>query len=106
MCAVFTDNLHDHLAAAAANLQDEANFLEQAVYVNELTEASAEALRLTARQAWREAPADQRTQRVRFGVYFFSTPDRGAPSAPESAPLRNLPAPARAARSPSRRTSS
>ena len=125
MCAVFTDNLHDHLAAAAANLQDEANFLEQAVYVDELTEASAETLRLTARQAWREAfqtvmaqaqarfdhdaahaPADQRTQRVRFGVYFFRTPDRGAPSAPESAPLRNLPAPARAARSPSRRTSS
>lgn len=129
MCAVFTDNLHDHLAAAAANLQDEANFLEQAVYVDQLTDASVETLRQTARQAWRDAfqtvmaqaqtrfdadeaqaPATERLRRVRFGVYFYSTRDDGPPSSPDSLPLRNLPAPAsasaskRATRVASRRT--
>ena len=91
MSWLFADNLHDHLAAAAANLQGEANFLEQSVYVDEITEASAAQLQRAAVLAWKQAfktvmgqaqkrfdadaaqaaPA-QRNHRARFGVYFFS----------------------------------
>lgn len=89
--ALFSANLHDHLAAAAANLQGDANFLEQAVFVDEITAESALALQRASAQAWRDAlrtvmpvarerfdadatraPAAQRTHRARFGVYFFS----------------------------------
>lgn len=89
--ALFTANLHDHLAAAAANLQGDANFLEQAVFVDQITVESAQALQRVSAQAWRDAlrsvmpvarerfdddairaHAAQRTHRVRFGVYFFS----------------------------------
>lgn len=88
---LFAQNLHDHAAAAAANLQGEANFLEQAVFVDELGPASVEHLRAVSAQAWqtafrsvmgqaqssfdadaRELPAAQRRHRVRFGVYFYS----------------------------------
>jgi hypothetical protein len=84
-------NLHDHAAAAVANLQGEDNFLEQAVFVDELTEASALRMREVARQAWKLAfktvmqeaqqrfdsdaalaPPEARKHRARFGVYFFS----------------------------------
>lgn len=94
--ALFTANLHDHLSAAAANLQGDANFLEQAVFVDQITAESALALQRASTQAWREAlrtvmlearerfdqdaaraPVGQRTHRARFGVYFFS--DREAP---------------------------
>jgi hypothetical protein len=87
----FAANLHDHAAAAAANLHGEANFLEQAVHVDQLSTESVERLRAAARQAWQQAfktvmgeaqarfdddaanaAADQRNQRARFGVYFFS----------------------------------
>lgn len=89
--SLFADNLHDHAAAAAANLLGDANFLEQAVYVDELTPASAEAVQRAAVQAWqaafqtvmreatlrfdgdaiRAAPAD-RHHRVRVGIYVYS----------------------------------
>jgi hypothetical protein len=88
---LFAANLHDHLAAAAANLHGEANFLEQAVYVDELTEASVLSLQQVARDAWQQAlrrvmaeartrfdqdaaqaPASERVHRARFGVYFFN----------------------------------
>lgn len=84
-------NVHDHAAAAAANLQGDANFLEQAVFVDEITAESAEAVHAAARAAWREAlkpvlntanqrcqqdeaqhPPQERRHRARFGVYFFS----------------------------------
>jgi Family of unknown function (DUF6502) len=88
---LFADNLHDHLAAAAANLQGQANFLEQSVFVDEITEASAVQLQEAAVLAWKQAfktvmdkaqarfdhdaqaaePA-ARLHRARFGVYFFS----------------------------------
>ncbi len=84
-------NLHDHAAAAVANLQGDANFLEQAVFVDQLTAASAEQLHKVSAQAWRAAfktvmgqaqqrfdhdaatatPAE-RCHRARFGVYFFT----------------------------------
>ena len=85
------NNLQDHAAAAVANLLGEGNHLEQAVFVDEITEASAQRLQQVSVQAWKaafktvmgeaqqrfdadaaRAPADQRTHRARFGVYFFS----------------------------------
>jgi len=91
MSWLFAQNLHDHAAAAVANLQGESNFLEQAVFVDELTAASAEHLREVSVQAWRaafktvmqeaqqrfdadqtQAGPGQRRHRARFGVYFYS----------------------------------
>lgn len=84
-------NLQDHAAAAVANLAGEANFLEQAVFVDQITEASAARLQQVSVKAWEAAfqavmaqaqesfdgdaaaqPADQRRHRARFGVYFYS----------------------------------
>ena len=83
-------NLHDHAAAAVANLQGEANFLEQAVFVDQISAESALLLQRTAKAAWKQAfhqvmqqaqerfdgdaelPAPERQHRARFGVYFYS----------------------------------
>ena len=89
--ALMADNLHDHAEAAAANLRGEANFLEQALYVDAITEASAAAVHKAAVTAWKKAfktvaaeanarfdadagtlPAAERKHRARFGVYFYS----------------------------------
>ena len=85
-------NLHDHAAAAAANLQGRANFLEQAIFVDEISAGSAAQLQQVSVQAWQQAfqtvmseaqrrfdadaplPAPERGQRARFGVYFYSEP--------------------------------
>lgn len=85
-------NLHDHAAAATANLQGSANFLEQAVFVDDISAGSAALLQQVSVQAWQQAfqtvmgaaqqrfdadaplPAPERAQRARFGVYFFSEP--------------------------------
>lgn len=94
MSWLFAANLQDHAAAAAANLQGETNFLEQAVFVDEITAASAGRLHQVSVQAWQEAfktvmhEAQQRfdddrlnaspagrNHRARFGVYFYSTPE-------------------------------
>jgi hypothetical protein len=91
MSWLFSANLHDHLAAASQNLQGDRNFLEQSIFVDELTPASIERLHQAAQKAWRqafktvmseaqtrfdadarEAPPEQRRQRARFGVYFYS----------------------------------
>ncbi len=91
MSWLFADNLRDHLAAAAMNLQGQHNFLEQAVFVDQITEASAARLQQAAVTAWKQAfktvmgqaqerfdddattaPAGARNQRARFGVYFFN----------------------------------
>ena len=88
---LLAQNLHDHAAAAVANLQGEANFLEQAVFVDQITEQSAAQLQRVSVQAWKvafktvmqeaqqrfdtdaaDAPPEQRQHRARFGVYFFS----------------------------------
>lgn len=97
MSRLFAANLHDHAAAAVANLAGEANFLEQAVFVDEITPESATELQRAAVAAWRvafksvmararqrfehdarHAPAAARTQRARFGVYYFSDTDSHA----------------------------
>jgi hypothetical protein len=90
MAALFAANVHDHAAAAVANLRGDANFLEQAVFVDDITEASALALQQVGVAAWKTAmrevmgaarerfdadqalPSTERRQRARFGVYFFS----------------------------------
>lgn len=96
MAAVMAANVHDHAAAVAANLQGEANFLEQAVYVDALAAPSVDELAKVARKAWarafrevmhtarqrfdadRAAPSGEAaapTHRARFGVYFYSEPE-------------------------------
>ncbi len=90
MSALFAANVHDHAAAAVANLRGEANFLEQAVFVDEITEDSAREIQQVGVAAWKVAmrevmgkaqqrfdadqtqPAGERRQRARFGVYFYS----------------------------------
>lgn len=94
MVALLESNVHDHLAAGCANLDGQHNFLEQAVFVDALTVESATQLHALAAKAWRQAfrqvlreaqvrfdhdqahaPAGQRTQRVRFGSYFYAAQD-------------------------------
>ena len=90
MSWLFAANLQDHAAAAVANLQDQANFLEQAVFVDQISEASAQQLHTVSVAAWQQAfklvmqqaqlrfdgdaplPAAERRHRARFGVYFYS----------------------------------
>ena len=92
--ALLRDNLHDHIAAAAQNVSGEGNFLEQSVYVDQLTAESAQHLHAVSARIWRQAfrtvmreaqarfdedqaraPADQRVHRARFGAYFYSKED-------------------------------
>lgn len=96
MARLFADNLSDHLAAAGSNLLGDRNFLEQAIFVDELTPDSVARLNRAAQQAWQlafrmvmqeaqerfdedaaRAPVEQRTQRARFGVYFYSETQNG-----------------------------
>jgi hypothetical protein len=91
---LFADNLRDHAAAAAANLQGDDNFLEQSVFVDQITEASAAKLQKVSVQAWKQAfkivmkeaqarfdedaansSTDKPRRRARFGVYFYSEPE-------------------------------
>jgi Family of unknown function (DUF6502) len=91
LSSLFAQNLHDHAAASVANLSGEADFLDQAVFVDEITALSADRLRQVSVQAWKqafktvmqeaqtrfdadatEAPPEERRHRARFGVYFFS----------------------------------
>lgn len=84
-------NAGDHLAAGVANLQGEANFLEQSISCDELTADSAAKLQEAARRAWqvafkavmpkvqRQFDADAanaepaaRRHRMRVGMYYFS----------------------------------
>jgi len=92
MSELFAANLADHAHAAAANLQGDANFLEQAMYLDRITPASVQRLQRAASQAWgralppvlaeaqdcsdadgADAKAPGTGHRVRFGVYFYST---------------------------------
>jgi hypothetical protein len=91
MSRLLADNLGDHAAAAVANLQGERNFLEQSVFVDEITGDSAARLQKVSVQAWKQAfrtvmdeaqarfdddavsaDAGQRRHRARFGVYFYT----------------------------------
>ena len=91
MSWLLAQNLQDHAAAAVANLNGDGNFLEQAVFVDELTEGSVAQLKRVSKLAWKaafktvmqeaqsrfdddaaHAPAEDRKHRARFGVYFYS----------------------------------
>jgi hypothetical protein len=98
MSQLFADNLHDHAAAAACNLDGERNFLEQAIFSDGLTAESAQRLHAVSAQAWRDAFAivmrvaqarydhdqanaapEERRYRVRFGAYFHGSDDNQDP---------------------------
>lgn len=83
-------NVHDHLAAACKNITDQSNFLEQSLYVDEVTTESVEVLHAVAAKAWQKAfqtmmleaqsrydldaanaTHKERGRRVRFGCYFY-----------------------------------
>jgi Family of unknown function (DUF6502) len=91
----YQNNLHDHIAAASANLNalnTEGGFLEQAVFVDQLSQESAHHIHKVAAQAWRNAfklvmreaqtrfdhdqlhtKKSKRSYRARFGVYFYAS---------------------------------
>lgn len=107
LATLMQDNLFDHVAAACENLDkkasaegssktDAADFLEQSVFVDEITADSALRLHKVSARAWKlafqvvmrdaqrsfdhdavHATADERNHRARFGVYFYSTPVQG-----------------------------
>ncbi|MDP3230647.1 MAG: DUF6502 family protein [Acidovorax sp.] len=99
MVQLMQDNLHDHIAAASLNLQGEHNYLEQSVFVDQLSDASAQRLHTLAAKAWRQAfktvmteaqaryDHDQqhtdpnlRIHRARFGCYFYAADKDDHPS--------------------------
>lgn len=94
MMSLLAHNVHDHVAAAARNLEDKTNFLEQSIFVDHLTTESVERLHAVSSKAWkqafktvmqestdlynrdqREAPPHDRVHRARFGSYFYSEPE-------------------------------
>ena len=94
MAAQLQNNVADHLSAACENLDSGAEFLEQAVFVDEITAESALHLHKASAQAWKvafqsvmrqaqkrfdadakSAPPEERTHRARMGMYYFSTQD-------------------------------
>ena len=92
MISYYRAQLHDHLAAGAANIQAvdvgaAPPFLEQSLYANGLSPESIEHLAQMSRQLWKSAfdqlvgaasqrlaldQAHQYPSRIRFGVYFYS----------------------------------
>jgi hypothetical protein len=94
MAAQLQNNVQDHLSAACQNLDSGGEFLEQAVFVDEITAESALHLHKASAQAWKvafqsvmrqaqkrfdadakSAPPEARTHRARMGMYYFSTQD-------------------------------
>jgi Family of unknown function (DUF6502) len=92
MLQLFSDNVSDHIAAAAHNLVGAGSpLLEQSVFADSLRSESAAALGVLARKVWsnafhelvREATmlSDQdqgqagADQRIRVGMYFYHGPD-------------------------------
>lgn len=98
MLRLFADNVGDHAAAAASNIQGGAPMLEQAVFAAGLREVSVEKLNALARGLWagalqkvaREATKLHRLDqghpeaklRFRFGMYSY----HGSNDAPETNP--------------------
>jgi Family of unknown function (DUF6502) len=99
MAQLLQANVHDHLAAASQNLDEQSNFLEQSIFVDQITAESAQRLHAVSARAWRQAfktvmqeaskrydhdqanaSADARTHRARFGSYFYSQEDGTLPN--------------------------
>lgn len=51
---IFSENIADHLAAGIANLTEQTEFLEQAVFADELTQESIEYLKHTTNMLWEQ----------------------------------------------------
>jgi hypothetical protein len=118
----FSDHLHDHLAAGAANLHaartgDKPPFLEHSMYANGLSDLSIEQLSMLARDVWKPAfnqmvgaarqrydldSQDNRQGRLRFGVYLYSEPD--SDSAPTALSSKTSGKPAKTAKKPKKTT--
>lgn len=97
----FGQNVHDHIAAAAANVAGaQAPFLERSVHYDTLTPASVQEMtsvaerlgmqalkganRRAAQLAERDAADPAARHRVNFGVYFYTEPmRRDVPPAPD-----------------------
>jgi hypothetical protein len=105
MAEQFQNNLQDHVAAASENLHTVGgsgskldDFLEQSVFVDEITTESVLRLHTVSAQAWKlafqtvmrdaqrsfdhdavHATPEERNQRARFGVYFYSAPMQNLP---------------------------
>ena len=110
MLGFLANNVGDHLRAAVANvLSDTPAHLEQAVFADEMSQASVDAFQQMTRTQWKAllaatVPALQqlidadraagipRDQRVRVGLYTYCEPMAGPrqnnPSAPAAAPRR------------------
>ncbi len=93
MLQLFSDNVGDHLAAAAHNLSEGGTpMLEQSIYADQLSPESVAALSALARQIWakafhefvsgatalsdRDRGQPGADQRVRVGMYFYHGPDQ------------------------------
>ncbi len=91
MAQLLQANAHDHMAAAADNLDLGGNFLEQSIFVDQITAQSAQRLHAVSAKAWRtafktvmqeatlrfeddkvHAKPEERTYRARFGSYFYA----------------------------------
>ncbi len=102
LVALFGGNVSDHAAAAVNNLLGHPSKLEQSVFAEGITAASAQQLLELARRLWVDSRremieeatrlylADQdgegATHRMRFGVYFWAQdarPDAAAPPNPD-----------------------
>lgn len=101
MISYYSVQLHDHLAAGAANVRAVSQgvtppFLEQSLYANGLSDESLEWLSQLGRQIWKSTfdqmvgAATQRLAgdeahghrgRMRLGIYFYSEPDDPTPTA-------------------------
>ena len=94
---LFAGNLSDHARTAVANLLGNAPRLEQSVFAEGITRASAEALGELARKLWSQARSemiaeasrryaadrnrDDATYRARFGTYYWEEDTQSEPGA-------------------------
>ena len=102
MAEQLQNNVQDHLGAACKNLDSGGEFLEQAVFVDEITAESALHLHKASAQAWKvafqsvmrqaqkrfdhdakTAPLQARTHRARMGMYYFSTQEKPGHEPPD-----------------------
>ncbi len=102
MAEQLQNNVQDHLGAACQNLDSSGEFLEQAVFVDEITAESALHLHKASAQAWKvafqsvmrqaqkrfdadakSAPPEARTHRARMGMYYFSTQEKTGHETPD-----------------------
>ena len=102
MAEQLQNNVQDHLGAACQNLDSGGEFLEQAVFVDEITAESALHLHKASAQAWKvafqsvmrqaqkrfdadakSAPPEARTHRARMGMYYFSTQEKTGHETPD-----------------------